>query len=235
MKVEYNSETIKPEITLFIEFVGDHKVGKKSIIESAMDYKFDNVYRNFLRNYNFKLDQYNKSNLDYHDKRFKFKTFDCILRLFYHKDTFDSDHHSIDGVVIVFDLTRKETLANLLKNWLIQVKNKLGEIPLIIMANKIDLKDQRVVDKNACKILAKRFKLHVFETSAKYGYNIVDGLKTLAKMIIKSKKIQKNKKLKQFITRYKNLKWLDELRLIQEESEENNFNYIEESSKDKNI
>jgi GTPase SAR1 family protein len=233
MNVEYNSETLKPEITLYIEFVGDHKVGKKSIIETAMDYKFDNVYRNFLREYNFKLDQYSKSNLDYHDKRFKFKTFDSILRLFYHKGTFDSDHHSIDGVVIVFDVTRKETLANLLKNWLIQVKNELGEIPLIIMANKIDLKDQRVIDKDACKIIAKRFKIPVFETSAKFGYNIVGGLKTLAKMIIKSKKIQKNEKLKQFITRYKNLKWLDELRLIQEESDADNIAYIEENEKDK--
>jgi Fe2+ transport system protein B len=101
------------------------------------------------------------------------------------------------------------------------------------MANKIDLKDQRVIDKDACKIIAKRFKIPVFETSAKFGYNIVGGLKTLAKMIIKSKKIQKNEKLKQFITRYKNLKWLDELRLIQEESDADNIAYIEENEKDK--
>ncbi|MHA2075356.1 MAG: Rab family GTPase, partial [Candidatus Hodarchaeales archaeon] len=49
------------------------------------------------------------------------------------------------GAILVFDLTRSETLDEL-EEWKHQIDERLGEIPLILVGNKSDLEDQIQID-----------------------------------------------------------------------------------------
>ncbi|MHA1231158.1 MAG: Rab family GTPase, partial [Candidatus Helarchaeota archaeon] len=215
MNIEFDCNSLKPIIIFDVEILGDSQVGKKSIIEALLDYEFDGIYRDFLRKYNIESDKYLKSDLDYSEKRFSLKNFDCILRLYYHKKLLDLERHSRDGIILVFDVTRKITLYNLLKKWYPLVRNTYDEIPLIILGNKIDLNDKREVDKKAFKTLAKRLGVRVFETSAKYKYNIEKAMVLLLNDLLKLKKVKENKQLKEYLVRYKNYKMLNDLSSIE--------------------
>jgi GTPase SAR1 family protein len=54
---------------------------------------------------------------------------------------------NLDGVLLVFDLTYRESFDNVL-NWYKQIK-QFKDIPIAIMGNKSDLIDERIVEYGA--------------------------------------------------------------------------------------
>ncbi len=86
--------------------------------------------------------------------------------------------------ILVYDVTRKETLDSL-ENWFEEIKNVSPVISLILVGNKIDLVDQRVIPPEQGEELAKKLNLSYIETSAKTGENINDAFKMLALEMIK--------------------------------------------------
>ncbi len=64
-------------------------------------------------------------------------------------------YRGANGIIIVFDLTRKETYENL-KNWFTEVKNTNNtNAQILLIGNKSDLKDLRQVPEENGKELAK--------------------------------------------------------------------------------
>lgn len=64
-------------------------------------------------------------------------------------------YRGANGVIIVFDLTRKETFENV-KNWFTEVKNTNNtNVQILLIGNKSDLKDLRHVSEENGKELAK--------------------------------------------------------------------------------
>ncbi len=91
--------------------------------------------------------------------------------------------------MIVFDVTRPETLDSV-HNWYYDVSKFLGEkIPSIVVANKTDLTAQRKVDTNQAKILAKTLELPYIETSAKTADNVDKAFKILVQEFLKARLI----------------------------------------------
>ncbi|UCE36683.1 MAG: GTP-binding protein [Thermoplasmata archaeon] len=86
-----------------------------------------------------------------------------------------------NGAFIVLDLTRKETLESFEK-WLSSLYNVVPGIPVIILANKNDLKmefgAQEIED------LVKDYGFPYYLTSAKTGENVNDAFYTIGKMMI---------------------------------------------------
>jgi len=81
------------------------------------------------------------------------------------------------GVVIVFDVTKKATFKNV-DNWLQEIKDNLSNPNLVLFGNKADL-EEREVTENEAKKYAKKNNLEYFETSAKTKQGLNDGFSYL--------------------------------------------------------
>lgn len=92
---------------------------------------------------------------------------------------------------VVFDKTSRQSFYNIGK-WFKEVYDHAGQIPLILIGNKIDLPDQQVSTEEA-QDLAKKYNTLYFETSAKSGESVESAFTTLVKMVIDPKYIDKLK------------------------------------------
>jgi len=81
-------------------------------------------------------------------------------------------------------VTRKDTFENI-KLWHEETIEISKDIALILVGNKIDLEDSRVVSTAEGEELAKKLNLGYVETSAKTGENIEDAFRMLALQIVK--------------------------------------------------
>ena len=94
--------------------------------------------------------------------------------------------NNAEGIMIVFDVTNSETYDNL-KNWIQSIQNFMGnkmeEIPIIIIGNKIDCEEREVKTEDA-ESFCKGQNYPYFETSAKTGENIDKTIRFLVKKII---------------------------------------------------
>lgn len=93
-----------------------------------------------------------------------------------------------DGMLLVFDVTRTSTFSNV-KNWYnTTVKYGLSGIPRFLIGNKIDLKDERKISKEAhVAHLAEELNTPYFETSALTGENVDLIFKEIAAAVFQSK------------------------------------------------
>ncbi|NHI83688.1 MAG: GTP-binding protein [Candidatus Thorarchaeota archaeon] len=89
------------------------------------------------------------------------------------------------GALLVFDTTRKSTYMELPK-WIEETQNALGErIPIILLANKVDLVDERVITTEMGMAFAEEHGLNGYlETSALTGKNVEEAFRRLAEFSI---------------------------------------------------
>ena len=97
-------------------------------------------------------------------------------------------YRGADGIVVVFDLTNKESF-NSVFNWMEEVKKCAPEDTVIVVfANKWDLVDERQVSEQDIKNFEEKTGIHVVETSAKNSDNVDKGF-----VFLTTKLIEKNK------------------------------------------
>ena len=90
--------------------------------------------------------------------------------------------HGAQGILAVCDLTRRDTLFEL-PEWVTAVNKVAGPIPLTVLANKVDLVDQRAITTEEIVKLAESYKAPWFQTSAKTGENVEQSFRGLAWMV----------------------------------------------------
>jgi small GTP-binding protein len=86
------------------------------------------------------------------------------------------------GALLVFDTTRKSTWLELPK-WIKETEDALGErIPIILLANKVDLVEHRVITREMGEQFVSEHNLTSYlETSALSGQNVEEAFSILAK------------------------------------------------------
>jgi GTPase SAR1 family protein len=89
------------------------------------------------------------------------------------------------GVLLVCDLTRKETLENL-QNWYNGIKKVTDEIPKIILANKCDLATHEFGENDINAVAQSMDDSPYIITSAKTGDNVNEAFYKLGEFVIKS-------------------------------------------------
>ena len=80
---------------------------------------------------------------------------------------------------IVYDVTRRETFDEAVDFWLEDAQKKLGNVPLVLIGNKIDLEDKREITKEEGLEKANQLKSFFIETSALKNINVQDTFKII--------------------------------------------------------
>jgi small GTP-binding protein len=90
------------------------------------------------------------------------------------------------GALLVFDITMRQSFVNVEK-WFNQIRRYSGtDVPIILVGNKLDLNDSRVVNTGEVQEYSKQKGIIYFETSAKTDYAVTDVFKKLAELILSS-------------------------------------------------
>lgn len=88
------------------------------------------------------------------------------------------------GALLIFDLTSYESFEHL-PNWIEEIRNNTNtEIPLLLVGNKSDLEDQRLMFQDEINDFTRKFNLYYMETSAKTGEGVGDCFYILACLMI---------------------------------------------------
>ncbi len=95
----------------------------------------------------------------------------------------------MSGIIIVFDLTKKDTFDLINSRWLDEMQNNvedgvLQRIPKILIGNKCDMKI-RAVQTAEGEALAQKIGAEYFECSAKDNINVEDAFASLINSSIK--------------------------------------------------
>ena len=170
--------------------IGNHEVGKTSLIRQFVQRKFSHDYRAtiglniFAHNFDFQGNEINVQLWDIGAQQY-FKRFRKIY------------YNGAEAAFIVFDITNRESFEKV-KDWYKEINQLIDEIniPIVIVGNKDDLAEQRVISTAEGEALAKSFSetgLSYIETSALTGSNVKDAFELIAyHYIIKSKKKEKD-------------------------------------------
>ncbi len=80
---------------------------------------------------------------------------------------------------IVYDVSRRETFDEAIDFWLEDAQKKLGNVPFVLIGNKIDLEDKREITKEEGLEKAEKLKSFFIETSALRNINVQDTFKII--------------------------------------------------------
>ncbi len=175
--------------------IGDHEVGKTSIVRRFVEKRFSADYRATI-------------GINILTHSFKFIGNEVAVALWdigaqqYFKRFRKTYYMGSQAAFIVFDLTNRETF-NHLKVWLQELNEFIGkkDLPIVIVGNKSDLIDKRVISYQEgvqmagdLGSLGEISKVSYIETSAKTGENIEDAFSLIAyHYITKSKETEEVK------------------------------------------
>jgi small GTP-binding protein len=170
-----------------IVLVGDYEVGKTSLLRKFV---FDTFSDKYIMSVGLKV---TSKKLEYqHSKNNSKITLNLmiwdIMGQKGYKLVPETAFHGAKGALIVCDLTRTETIHNLtfLTSWLFEIASS---IPVIFLANKVDLVDKSSLHETAIADIATAFKAPYAITSAKTGENVNLAFNILGRMILKQQGI----------------------------------------------
>ena len=165
-------------LTIKLLFLGDLHVGKSSFIHRYIEDKFTN-------------DRMTTTDLDLktadiiiEDKNIRVQLWDTAGQERY-KSISKNLISRVQGILILFDITNENSFTNL-NAWLKTIKDQDGKMPIIMVGNKCDLEEKRVVKKEDAKTFAKNEKMKYIETSCKTGENVKNTIDIFCKHIMKN-------------------------------------------------
>lgn len=161
--------------------LGDSSVGKSSLLRRYVDNQYDDSYLSTI-GVDFKIKTLRVNNI-----MVKLHMWDTAGQERFRSIT-QQYYRGCDGVFLVVDMTNVETLRNLPRTWLTDVKNFCGGIAqndpkspvLIVLANKCDqTKHFQISDGHLSGLLMTHFK-----TSAKTGTNVTEAFEEMTRQIL---------------------------------------------------
>ena len=166
------------EFIIKILIIGDSTVGKTNFVYKFSEDKFS---ENYFATTGIEL---KTSSIQIDGKSIKIQLWDTVGQEKY-RAMIKNLYLKSQGIIILFDITNETSFINL-KNWMSQIKESCGEdIPILLVGNKIDLEDNRVINKERAMEYANNENIEYIEVSSKTGENINKALTSLLQKILK--------------------------------------------------
>lgn len=93
---------------------------------------------------------------------------------------------------MVYDVTKGETFANV-KRWLHEIDQNCDLVNRVLVGNKNDDPNQKVVLTEDAQRFATQMGIQLFETSAKDNINVEEMFLAVTKMVLRTKKLQRDR------------------------------------------
>lgn len=162
--------------------LGESFVGKTSLIIQYVDETFNSNYISTI-------------GVDYKTKQIQFESKNIQLCIW---DTAGQErfkhltkqyYKGADGIILVFDITQRETLTKV-NDWIKDINSYLlkDEVGLIIVGNKCDLESERQIEYNQGEAFAKKHGIQFIEVSALNNTNVQPAFEMLVAEIIDKQK-----------------------------------------------
>ena len=178
---EVDSPVLKEEFKVKIVVVGDSGVGKTNIIKRFITNEFSTNFKATIGvEFMTKTYKINKH-------LFKIEIWDTAGQERY-KSITAIYYKGAKGALVVYDTTDQSTFNNIDK-WILEIKDKTSkDIKLMIIGNKIDLRDERKVENEEALKKAESLDIPLMETSALDATNVKEAFYDLLKEIYKDMK-----------------------------------------------
>ncbi len=167
--------------TFKILVLGDMAVGKTSLINQYIEHTFLEDYRPTL-------------GVNIISKDIEIEQIGSLIRLIFwdiagqekYENCRQAYYEGCSGVLFVYDITRHDTFINIESKWLKDLLNNIKKkCDFLLLGNKIDLKENRVVKYEEGERLANKINaIDFLETSALNGENVDKAFLRLIQRIL---------------------------------------------------
>jgi small GTP-binding protein len=165
--------------------IGDGAVGKTSLIRKYVMDKFDDKYIATIGT------KVTKKEIELKDSGrniiLTMMIWDVLGQKGY-RSIQSASFKGADGVILVCDFTRLDTLKSLEEYWLPNIGDNISKLQCVFTANKSDLKGSAQFSMEDLQIIASRYGSSAFSSSAKTGENVEELFINLGKMLISGPK-----------------------------------------------
>lgn len=162
--------------------IGDSGVGKSSLLLRFSDNTFSGTYITTI-GVDFKI-----RTVDVDGEKVKLQIWDTAGQERFRTIT-STYYRGTHGVIVVYDVTSGESFANV-KRWLHEIDQNCEVANRILVGNKDDDPERKVVLTEDAAKFAEQMGIQLFETSAKENINVEEMFHTITRLVLQSKKEQ---------------------------------------------
>ena len=145
--------------------IGDGAVGKSNLLLRYAHGQFNPEYQVTIGV------EFGIKDVEIGDKTFRIQIWDTAGQENFKSITRSYFKNSVCAI-ICYDITRKDTFDNV-TSWIEDCKSQCYKnVHMVLVGNKLDLNDRRVVSTDEGKELADKLGISFYETSAKTGENV---------------------------------------------------------------
>lgn len=160
--------------------IGDSGVGKSSLLVRFADNTFSGNYITTI-GVDFKI-----RTIEIAGERVKLQIWDTAGQERFRTIT-STYYRGTHGVIVVYDVTSGDSFANV-KRWLHEIEQNCDVVNRILVGNKCDDPERRVVLKEDAARFADQMGIRLFETSAKANINVEDMFRSITELVLREKK-----------------------------------------------
>uniref|UniRef100_A0A3Q2Y2M9 Ras-related protein Rab-23 n=1 Tax=Hippocampus comes TaxID=109280 RepID=A0A3Q2Y2M9_HIPCM len=156
------------EVAIKVVVVGNGAVGKSSMIQRYCKGVFTKDYKKTI-------------GVDFLERQITVNDEDVRLMLWdtAGQEEFDAItkayYRGAQACVLVFSTTDRNSYMAI-DNWKEKIEAEVGDIPTVLVQNKIDLLEETVIKNEEAEGLAKRLKLRFYRASVKEDLNVTEGV-----------------------------------------------------------